>query len=106
MSLHQNDSGAFLVAGVKPGGPADVAGCIHEGDVLLRVDEHILTPETSMDLVKTRIIGPPGSPIRFVFQREQSDSAVVRQSPEFYQLSGQYVVTVKRSHPPKKTMLY
>jgi hypothetical protein len=67
--LHQESRFGVYVASVTAGGPADLSGRIKPDDVLVQVDDYLVTPESSLEDVRRRILGPPGRLVCVVLRR-------------------------------------
>ncbi len=65
------EEGEFLVRSVFEGGPAEGAG-VRADDVLLRIDG-VSTTGMTVDDVKDRISGPPGSTVRLLLRRGERE---------------------------------
>ena len=92
MVLHQEASWGIYVAQVTPGGPAAAAGCIEPDDVLVQVDSYLIEPSSTLDDIRRRFLGPPGSAIRIALQRPALAS-------DLNGALGLYQVTLTRATP-------
>jgi carboxyl-terminal processing protease len=66
--LSQAQDGSFVLSPMRDG-PAVRAGT-QDGDVLLGVDDTVITPEMSMSDIQTLIRGPVGSEVQLTIRRE------------------------------------
>ena len=66
--IHSRSKG-FVVAGLIPGGPADLCRSIGINDILLAVDGIPVSQIGSCDEVSKRLIGPVGSTVVLLLQR-------------------------------------
>ena len=72
--IRPEDKAIYLVP--LPDSPALKAG-IKEGDVVLKVDETEITPETTLDDVLSLIRGPVGTPVKLTISREGEPESLV-----------------------------
>lgn len=73
--LQQESRWGIYVAGLTPKGPADKSGKIAEDDVLVSVDGYRIEPVDTLETVRQKVLGPPGTTVVLTFQRENNHGA-------------------------------
>ena len=58
----------FYVVDIRPGGPAQMGGCICVGDMLQKVDGHELTRTMTGNDVRAKVIGPVETVVELMFR--------------------------------------
>jgi hypothetical protein len=75
--LQQESRWGIYVAGLTPNGPAEKSGKIAEDDTLVSVDGYRIEPEDTLETVRQRVLGPPGTTVVMTFQREDKQGATI-----------------------------
>ena len=70
--LQQESRWGIYVAELTPNGPADSSGKIKEDDVLIQIDGYEIQAHDTLETVRQRVLGPPGSTVSMMFERQPS----------------------------------
>mmetsp|Transcript_87697 Transcript_87697/g.128279 ORF Transcript_87697/g.128279 Transcript_87697/m.128279 type:complete len:870 (+) Transcript_87697:45-2654(+) len=65
--------GLFHVLTIAKGSPAETSGVIVKGDVLMNINGHSAVG-MSLAQIKSYIVGPPGTPVKLIFERPQGST--------------------------------
>lgn len=81
----QQEHGDWIyVANVVPGSSADLSGRVRTNDELVRVDEFEVNMDSSLEQIRGRILGTPGSYVRLAFRRPGGQHGMSRKDDYFF----------------------